>query len=422
MFGAFYRYFIRFFIINLIFVCSVTGFEYYLNSESLSHYSGLKKIFHLKDLMGNYIFNSIFFDLYEYLFFAINIYLLIWFIRYFKYLNLSYALNIFKDVKQLEGMQKKYKSSHDSFRKKVKTKNGYNLYYKNWVSISLDAYNEKKKEIIQYLDFEGEIDVKPWGKRGVELIFYKLPTIIEASLLDYKKGSVNYGFGRKGNYYVPFENLIHTICVGESGSGKSNMMHHLLQSIMLNDEMVEKVELIDLKGTELYRYRDIGYMNFIDDINQIKEKLLYLKEVMNSRFLEMKEKNLQLYNGKFHFVFIDEIGTIGTFPNKKLRDEIFDLMIELFQKGRAARIIFFIFAQKIDSTNIPSNVLANIPTKVLMKTDSDFNINNTIGTKELLEKITLVDPDSFNKGRAILKDGYTSEKIFLQIPYVRFKD
>lgn len=422
MFGAFYRYFIRFFIINLIFVCSVTGFEYYLNSESLSHYSGLKKIFHLKDLMGNYIFNSIFFDLYEYLFFAINIYLLIWFIRYFKYLNLSYALNIFKDVKQLEGMQKKYKSSHDSFRKKVKTKNGYNLYYKNWVSISLDAYNEKKKEIIQYLDFEGEIDVKSWGKRGVELIFYKLPTIIEASLLDYKKGSVNYGFGRKGNYYVPFENLIHTICVGESGSGKSNMMHHLLQSIMLNDEMVEKVELIDLKGTELYRYRDIGYMNFIDDINQIKEKLLYLKEVMNSRFLEMKEKNLQLYNGKFHFVFIDEIGTIGTFPNKKLRDEIFDLMIELFQKGRAARIIFFIFAQKIDSTNIPSNVLANIPTKVLMKTDSDFNINNTIGTKELLEKITLVDPDSFNKGRAILKDGYTSEKILLQIPYVRFKD
>ena len=143
---------------------------------------------------------------------------------------------------------------------------------------------------------------------------------------------------------------------------------------------------------------------------------------MNSRFKEMKEKNLQLFNGKFHLVFIDEIGTIGTYPNKKLRDEIFDLMIELFQKGRAARIIFFIFAQKIDSTNIPSNVLANIPTKVLMKTDSDFNINNTIGTKESLEKITLIDPDSFNKGRAILKDGYTSEKTLLQIPYVRFKD
>lgn len=422
MLGAIYRYFIRFIFVNLGFVFFIIGFEYYLNSESLSPYLGIQIIFHIKDLIEDYISNSIFFDLYVYLFFAINIYLLIWLIRYFRCLNLPYALNIFKDVKQIEGMQKKYKASHDVFKKKIKTKNGYKLYYKNWVSISVDAYNEKKKEIIQYLDFEGEIEVKVWGKRGVELIFYSLPTIIEASLLDYKKGSVNYGFGRKGNYYVPFENLIHTICVGESGSGKSNNMHHLLQSIMLNDEMVEKVELIDLKGTELYRYRDIGYMNFIDDINQIKEKLLYLKEVMNSRFLEMKEKNLQLYNGKFHFVFIDEIGTIGTYPNKKLRDEIFDLMIELFQKGRAARIIFFIFAQKIDSTNIPSNVLANIPTKVLMKTDSDFNINNTIGTKESLEKITLVDPDSFNKGRAIIKDGYTSDKILLQIPYVRFKD
>ncbi|WP_151944252.1 FtsK/SpoIIIE domain-containing protein [Aliarcobacter butzleri] len=422
MLGAIYRYFIRFIFINLAFVFSVIGFQYYLNSESLSHYSGFKTIFHLKSLFNDYILNSIFFDFYEYLFFAINIYLLIWLIRYFKYLNLPYALNIFKDVKQIEGMQKKYKASHDVFKKKVKTRNGYKLYYKNWVSISLDAYNEKKKEIVQYLNFEGEIDVKPSGKRGVELIFYSLPKVLQASLFDYKKGFINYGFSRIGNYYVPFENLIHTICVGESGSGKSNNMHHLLQSIMLNDEMVEKVELIDLKGTELYRYRDIGYMNFIDDINQIKEKLSYLKEVMNSRFQEMKEKNLQLYNGKFHFVFIDEIGTIGTYPNKKLRDEIFDLMIELFQKGRAARIIFFIFAQKIDSTNIPSNVLANIPTKVLMKTDSDFNINNTIGTKESLERITLVDPDSFNKGRAIIKDGYTSEKILLQIPYVKFKD
>ena len=422
MLGAFYRYLIRFIFVNLGFTFSAIGFEYYLNRESLSPYLGLKIIFDLKDLIENYIFNSIFFDLYIYLFFAINIYLLIWLIRYFRYLNLPYAINIYQDVKQIEGMQKKYKSSHDSFKKKVKTSNGYKLYYKNWVSISLDAYNEKKKEIIQYLGFDGEIDVKTWGKRGVELTFYKLPKVIEASLLDYKKGNINYGFSRIGNYYVPFENLIHTICVGESGSGKSNNMHHLLQSIMLNDEIIEKVELIDLKGTELYRYKDVEYMNFIDDINLIKEKLLYLKEVMNSRFQLMKEKNLQLYNGKFYFVFIDEIGTIGTYPNKKLKDEIFDLMIELFQKGRAARIIFFIFAQKIDSTNIPSNVLANIPTKILMKTDSDFNINNTIGTKELLEKITLVDPDSFNKGRAILKDGYTSEKILLQIPFIRFKD
>ena len=71
------------------------------------------------------------FDLYLYLFFAINLYLLIWLIKNYRYLNLSYALNIFKDVKQIEGMQKKYKASHDVFKKKIKTTNGYKLYYKN---------------------------------------------------------------------------------------------------------------------------------------------------------------------------------------------------------------------------------------------------------------------------------------------------
>jgi hypothetical protein len=54
----------------------------------------------------------------------------------------------------------------------------------------------------------------------------------------------------------------------------------------------------------------------------------------------------------------------------------------------------------------------------LNKNDENCDVFN----KELLEKITLVDPDSFNKGRAILKDGYTSEKILLQIPFIRFKD
>jgi S-DNA-T family DNA segregation ATPase FtsK/SpoIIIE len=210
--------------------------------------------------------------------------------------------------------------------------------------------------------------------------------------------------------------------VGESGSGKSNCMHHILSSIRQNVDYIDKVELIDLKGTELFRYRVLEYMDFTDNIEVARDKLLELRNEMNNRFEEMKKNNQQLYNGKYQFVFIDEVGTIGTNPNKKLKDEIFSLMVELFQKGRAAKILFFIFAQKIDSNNIPSNVLANIPTRILMKTDSDFNINNTIGTKESLQQITQLDPDSFPKGRCIIKNGYTSQKVVLQIPFVEFND
>ena len=87
-------------------------------------------------------------------------------------------------------------------------------------------------------------------------------------------------------------------------------------------------------------------------------------------------------------------------------------MIELFQKGRACKIIFFIFAQKCESSNIPTNVLTNIQSRVLMKTDSDFNTNSMIGTKETIEEITLKEVANFNRGRAIIKDGENSKKIF----------
>ena len=94
MLGAFYRYFVRFFIVNLAFFVSIFSFEYYLNRENLSPYLWLKIIFNLKDIIENYQVNSILFDFYISIFFSINLYLLIWFIRYFKYLNLPYAITL----------------------------------------------------------------------------------------------------------------------------------------------------------------------------------------------------------------------------------------------------------------------------------------------------------------------------------------
>jgi len=422
MWGAIYRYFVRFMIVNLALCISILSFEYNMNSEVLSHYSSIVILFKYKTLIEEYVFKSEFLEIYIWSFISINLYIFFgWFIRYFKYLNLPYALNIYRNVKQLEGHPKKFKAVHDLFKKVKKVNDGFILYYKNRVSISSEDYQNKKREILQYLGFDGEIHIDTWGKKGIKIHLYKMPEIIYPTYKEYIEGYISYGYKSDEKYSIPITNQTHLICVGESGSGKSNFMHHLLYSINANKRLIEKVKLIDLKGTELYRYKDVDYMYFIDDIIKVRDKLLELKNEMNKRFDEMKEKNEQLYQGKFYFVFIDEIGTIGTHPNKKLRDEIFALMVELFQKGRAARIIFFMFAQKIDSTNIPSNVLTNIPTKILMKTDSDFNINNTIGKKEDLEKITLLDPDSFPRGRAIVKNGFDSEKVLIQIPYIKFE-
>lgn len=69
-----------------------------------------------------------------------------------------------------------------------------------------------------------------------------------------------------------------------------------------------------------------------------------------------------------------------------------------------------------------SNLLNTILLSVFFNTDSDYNVNVTLGKKELVEKITKVDIDSFNHGRCIFKDGTNSDKTLIQVPYIEFND
>jgi len=410
----------KFVVINVMFFIALFSITYSMNIESLSQYSIQELFFNGSDLFNKYVVNSSYSELYFYAFIALNLYVLLWGIKHHRYLNLPYAIGLFNQVKQFEGFEKRTKIYFDRFVKKRKYRDGnFSLFFKNWVSILPKNYEDNKALIAQYLRWNGDIKVYEHKNRGVELYFYQLPTFFKTCIYKFKK--IHIGKGIDGVLYIPFNELTHTIIVGESGSGKSNFMHHILQSMIFNKTLIENIELIDLKGTELYFYRNYDYMHFTDEITEVRDRLKMIRDEMKSRFEAMKTKNEQLSSDKYKFIIIDEVGTIGTYPDKKLRDEIFNLMIEISQKGRAAKILFFIFAQKIDSTNIPSNVLANLQTKILMKTDSDFNINNTIGKKEDLEKITLLDVDSFPRGRAIIKNGYTSDKHLIQVPFVELK-
>jgi hypothetical protein len=69
-----------------------------------------------------------------------------------------------------------------------------------------------------------------------------------------------------------------------------------------------------------------------------------------------------------------------------------------------------------DDINLPDEVKAAakaVYNKLMVVTD---------GKKELVEKITKVDIDSFNFGRCIFKDGTNSEKTLIQVPYINYDD
>lgn len=299
------------------------------------------------------------------------------------------------------------------------------LYFRNSNAIDVKLYQDKQKEIIHYLGLHNksvELDIKPFRRKWVKIHLYKLPTKFDFNLGKLRQGYLYYGVSKDGGYYKKLDDLTSTITVAESGAGKSNLLNLLLYSIFWNynngrDSLIDFTVLIDLKGNELSLY-NFKNTKFIDNIEDVATVFKELKEIMHNRYKVMQKTGDKKFKGLPIFVIIDEVGTIGTHHDKKLRDSIFNDMIELFQKSRACKINFFIFSQHCSSFSIPTSVLTNIQTRILMKTDNEFNTNSTIGTKEKIEEITLTEVANFNRGRAIIKDGLTSKKDLIQVPYI----
>jgi S-DNA-T family DNA segregation ATPase FtsK/SpoIIIE len=341
---------------------------------------------------------------------------LIYYIRYYRFHILPYSLKLFNRVSD---EQKESKIYLDKFKRFDKKSNTY--FFKNRLAIDKEAYIDLKDRIIHLLGYENkdevEFEIKAHNKKEVAIKLFTLPKKFNWHIGLLKDKQIYLGHSKNGAYYLPLENLTSCIIVGESGSGKSNFLNEIIYSLLHNSQYIEKLDFIDLKGVELSRY-ELQNTQFTDNLEEVDKLLENLKNEMNIRFKEMKDKKDLTYNGKYRICLIDEIGTISTHHDKKLKENIFNNLIEIGQKGRASKVLLLIFSQKIDSTNIPTNVLTNLQGSFLLRTSSQFNINNTIGLNEEIEEITRVKPQDFPKGRIIYKDGLSSEKVLLQTPYL----
>ena len=341
---------------------------------------------------------------------------LIYYIRYYKFHILPYSLSLYNRVND---EQKESKIYLDKFKKYDKKNRTY--IFKNRLAIDKKAYIDSKDRIIHLLGYENkdevEFEIKAHNKKEVAIKLFTLPKKFNWHIGLLKDKQIYLGHSKNGAYYLPLENLTSCIIVGESGSGKSNFLNEIIYSLLHNSQYIEKLDFIDLKGVELSRY-ELQNTQFTDNLEEVDKLLENLKNEMNIRFKEMKDKKDLTYNGKYRICLIDEIGTISTHHDKKLKENIFNNLIEIGQKGRASKVLLLIFSQKIDSTNIPTNVLTNLQGSFLLRTSSQFNINNTIGLNEEIEEITRVKPQDFPKGRIIYKDGLSSEKVLLQTPYL----
>ena len=333
---------------------------------------------------------------------------------------IPYSLSFYNRANNEQKTSKIYLDKFLRFDKKTQT-----IYFKNRLAIDTKAYIDSKAKIIHLLGYEDdkevEIEIKAHNKKEVAIQIFRLPKSFNWHIHLFKDQHIYLGESKDGSYFVPMKDLTSKIICGESGSGKSNFLNLYIFSLLHNSQYLDKLYFVDLKGVELSRYK-LKNCEFVDSLEETAKLVSDLKQIMLSRYDEMKEQGDLTYRGKFKICLIDEVATIETSMNKALKQQMTNDLIEIAQKGRAARVIIIISSQKIDSTNLNGNILTNLQASSTFRSSSQFNINNTVGLQEEVEEITRTRVQDFNKGRFIYCDGLDkSKKVLLQAPFLSQK-
>jgi len=342
---------------------------------------------------------------------------LFYFIRYRRYIIMPYSLSLYNRANNENKDSKIYLDKFKQFDSKSQT-----IYFKNRLAIDKELYIKNKAKIIHLLGFEDdkevEIEIKAHNKKEIAIRLYRLPQKFNWHIDLLRDEHIYLGHSKDGPYYIPLNEMTSGIICGESGSGKSNWLNMIILSLLHNKELLDDLYFIDLKGVELSRYK-LDNTKFVSTLEGTDKLLQELKETMEERFEIMQQKEDLVYDGKFKICLIDEVGTISTQEKKEVKQRIFNNLIEIAQKGRASKVLLFIFSQKIDTTNIPTNVLTNLQFSSTFRSSSQFNITNTVGLQEEVEEITRNRVQDFPKGRLIYSDGLDkAKKVLLQSPYL----
>lgn len=330
-----------------------------------------------------------------------------YFNRRFKYETIPFNFQIYNKEKDIVNYDKLVKCDENC------------LIFRNMIKSNYEDYMKQKENIKQYLNWDN-LEIERYKDKYVKLIKTELKSSIEFDKNKIKEKSVFMGLS-KGNkdFYIEFDKLTHLVVGRSSGSGKSVFLQNFLVNLFKNFNKIDELYLTDFKMVELQRYSKFEKIEYINNIENYVEHLRNLQKTMYSRLKNMSEKGIVKYDGNFIFWIVDEMGTLKTHSNKKMLEEIDTITIDIRQKRRRTNIRMIFIGQKLDTENISSNILNNIQSKIVMKTDSSDTILKVVSDSENLERIgmSLSDIKNFGKGKGIFKSGDDSSLTLFQTPF-----
>lgn len=163
---------------------------------------------------------------------------------------------------------------------------------------------------------------------------------------------------------LDFEKIPHLLIAGTTGSGKSVLIHNLICNLIVwygrHKTKIPQFVIIDPKGNELDRYKNVSNTTFIDNTRGAIAVLNYCCEEMDRRYRENDMSKNDLY------IIIDELADLMLTSKFECEESI----VRLAQKGRACGIHLIVATQRPTIDVCSGLIKANMPYRIALKTAS----------------------------------------------------
>jgi DNA segregation ATPase FtsK/SpoIIIE-like protein len=236
-----------------------------------------------------------------------------------------------------------------------------------------------------------------------------LPPILQLADASPKWGHITFGVDLITGLpvRVAFADMMHTQIAGVSGFGKSTFLQSLLQQCLdLGDEL-DKIFVIDLKGTD-FNHLACERLEVVFDWDKVCELIDCLFCEMERRLALMREGNQRKWPDGRLLVVIDEFAQImfrGVDPNasaaaqkkaQAVQANLISTLCRLGMLGRAAGITLICATQKPTADAIPTQLRANLDAAVMFRS-SRLMASSVFGGDADLK----FDPIDLPRGHAI---------------------
>jgi hypothetical protein len=293
--------------------------------------------------------------------------------------------------------------------------------------------DSKKKDIqkvvpeIQHLTGINNFIIYSARKTDFKIIIkHSIPVIdffdmLKTSILDYDNNII-LGIDSEGRKIcVSLFDFYHTIVAGSTGFGKSNMAHVVISSL-IKSPLDIAIILLDVKKSELKRYRDISNVFYTGEAIEILETLKKMAEEMDRRnnlfgankfIKDINHWNAKHPGNKLNYIciYVEEISDLILSSDNDYRKEFKATVIRLAQLGRSAGIRMFLSTQypkkEIIDTTIKSNCASRCGFGVIADYESKVILDNPLAK-------------GLKIGEMILQT--EGQNIKIKVPFLKEKD